>query len=96
MKSNRPTRARAVTGTDVVDAARVFIPQDQTAGLAPHSRIIDFEIDSLSLGALASDLTRRFGTQVDVAMLVSSETFNDVADAVKATGGKIQEAMDAP
>ena len=92
MKSSRPTRSRAVTGVDVVDAARIFIPQHQTAGLAPHSRIIDFDIDSLALGALATDLSRKFGCACDVATLVSAETFNEVAQTIAAVGGAVAAA----
>ena len=91
MRAEGGSYDRPVAGTDVVDVARAFLSAEAGPTARPADRIVDHDIDSLSLSALAVELTRRFGAPIDVATLINAETFDDVAGEVSAAGGFVHE-----
>jgi acyl carrier protein len=74
----------APTGEDVLRAACALSGSDCLANFTPESSLVDLDLDSLGLAALAADLSRRFGVVVDVATLISANTCSDVALAIAA------------
>ena len=57
--------------------------------MSSRSRIADLDLDSIEMAAFASELSMTFGTRVEVATLIGSDTdtCDDVAGAIAAAGG---------
>ena len=82
-------RRRAPTGDDVAALTLAYTTSARSVPMNSRSRIADLDLDSIEMAAFASELSMTFGTRVEVATLIGSDTdtCDDVAGAIAAAGG---------
>ena len=84
---------RGVSGADVLKLVQGYAGSADDA--TPSTTLLDLDLDSLAIGALAGELSAAFGVSVEAAELITAADCAEIAAMIGGRGGAVQEALGA-